>query len=171
MLAFRAYTFSVNGPEVHHAVGHRRRIQRAMLPAYFHRALRCRRSERTASSETRSTPRRWRPPARTGTPLRCISTGVLPVLAFKAYRCLGPDIHHAVGYGRRGPGPPSRRVFPELCSRGWRSGQQYTLLSSRPPTYTTPLATAGEEVDHPVTACHFRTRSPTVLWLKMSHKG
>ena len=107
--------------------------------------LPCWRSRRTRSCHRiRRTPRRWPPPAKNRhcSP-SCTSTGVLRAGVQGVHvTVIGPDVHHAVGHRRRridmSPVVYFHRSAPVLAFKA------YTLPSSDP-TYTTPLATAGEE--------------------------
>ena len=137
----------VIGPDVHHAVGHRRRrVDIDPRSCTSTGALPCWRSRRTRyRHQTRRTPRRWPPPAKNRhRPPSCTSTGALPCWRSGRTRYCR-QIRRTP---RRWP-PPAKnrhrspvvyfhRSAPVLAFRA------YTLLSSDP-TYTTPLATAGEE--------------------------
>ena len=124
---------TVAGPDVHHAIGHRRRRIDADPPSRTSRAvLRCWRSRRTGyrTYRTRRTPRRWPPPARNRRkprrvlPEECSRAGVQGVQV----TVIGPDVHHAIGHRRRRKDSSPRRVLPQECSGAGVQGVQVPVI-------------------------------------------
>ena len=148
----------VIGPDVHHAVGHRRRrdrhASRRVLPQESSRSWRSRRKR--YGHQTRRTPRRWPPPAknRRKSP-SCTSTGALPCWRSGRTRYC----HRTRRTPRRWPPPAKNDRLPVMYfhrSAPVLAFRAYRLLSHRP------------DVHHAVGHRRRRLKTPPVAYFHRS---